>query len=282
MDHTKKLNMSLRKVKILDNNFSHAKYSTDYQESKYIEWLRNSIANNDEIIFLTDNTMRTNYSVSGIRIGLLMEPRVINPSIYEWVSNNHDNFNTIFTYDKELLSLGGSFKFYPHCGCWIKPEDQLIHNKTKLLSIVASSKTQTTGHKLRHESIKSIIENYNNLDVYGRGYNKVDYKLDAFKEYAFSIVIENSKADYYFTEKLIDSFITGTVPIYWGCPSISDFFNLDGMIIFNNIDDLHYKLGDLSLEKYKSMLPAIKENFEKAKAFLIAEDWIYNNTNIFK
>ncbi len=274
--------MSLKKVKILDNNFSHAKYSTDYQESKYIEWVRNNTNNSDEIIFLTDNSMRNNHSVNGIKIGLLMEPRVINPSIYEWVVNNYDKFTTIFTYDKELLSLGVNFKFYPHCGCWIKPEDQLIHNKTKLLSIVASAKTQSSGHKLRHESIKSSIDNNINLDVYGRGYNTINYKLDAFKDYAFSIVIENSKTDFYFTEKLIDSFITGTVPIYWGCPSISNFFNLDGIIIFNDVEDLVSNLNDLSLEKYNSMLPAIKENFEKAKDFLIAEDWIYNNTNILK
>ena len=96
------------------------------------------------------------------------------------------------------------------------------------------------------------------------------------------IIIENSKIDYYFTEKLIDSFMTGTVPIYWGCPSIGDFFNLGGIIIINDINDLLYELNSISLEKYKTMLPAIQENFEKAKNFLIAEDWIFKNTNVFK
>jgi hypothetical protein len=120
------------------------------------------------------------------------------------------------------------------------------------------------------------------LAVFGRGYNPIDYKLYALRDYAFSLTIENSKFDYYFTEKLMDTFMTGTVPIYWGCPSIGDFFNLDGMIIVDNLEDIDRALNQISIEKYNSMLPAITDNFNRAKEFLIAEDWIYNNTQIFK
>ena len=34
----------------------------------------------------------------------------------------------------------------------------------------------------------------------------------------------NGRGDYEFDEKLIDCFLTGTVPIFWGCPSIDKFF----------------------------------------------------------
>jgi len=274
--------MSLNKIKIIDTNFAHAKYSTDYQQSKYIEWNRDKNFNEDEPLFITDNSMPNSLSIkSSNKIGMLMEPRAMNPFIYEWVLNNHNSFKNIITYDKKLLENCDNTIFYPHCGCWIKEENQMIYEKSKILSIIASDKRQTEGHKLRHIAINFFREDNIGLDVYGRGYKPVAYKLESLKDYAFSLIIENSRADYYFTEKLIDSFITGTVPIYWGCPSIGDFFNLDGMIIFEDIEDLLLKVNDLSLEKYNDMLPIINENFKKAKEFLIAEDWIYKNTKIF-
>jgi hypothetical protein len=275
--------MSLKNIKIVDINFAHAKYTTDYQESKYIEWNRDSNINEEELVFITDNSMLSNAKINNSnKIAMLMEPRAMNPYIYDWVLNNHNDFKKVLTYDKKILENCSNAMFYPHCGCWIKEEDQIIYDKSKLLSIIASDKRQTEGHRLRHISINVLKENSVNLDVFGRGYQPVDYKLECLRDYSFSLVIENSRNDYYFTEKLIDSFITGTVPIYWGCPSIGDFFNLDGMIIFEDVEDLLIKIKDLSLEKYMTMLPAIKENFEKSKEFLIAEDWIYNNTKIFK
>lgn len=71
--------------------------------------------------------------------------------------------------------------------------------------------------------------------------------------------------------------MTGTVPIYWGCPSIGNFFNTDGMIIFDTINELTEILKNLSFQKYANMKNAIEENFEKAKTYLIAEDFIYKN-----
>jgi hypothetical protein len=275
--------MDKKFVKIFDRNFAHAKFTTDFQDSKYIEWDR--ICNNikdDELIFLTDDCMRSADSFNGRKIGMLMEPRAINEHIYNYVGNNNVILEAIFTYDKILLDSSDKFQFYPHCGCWIQPENQMIYPKTSLLSIVASSKQSTIGHRLRHAAINEIRQLNLDIDVYGNGYNPVIYKLDAMKNHAFTIVIENSKIDYYFTEKLIDSFMTGTVPIYWGCPSIGDFFNLDGMLIFDDLNTLLNHVNTLSLEKYQSMLLAIKENYEIAKNFLIAEDWLYENTNIFK
>lgn len=275
--------MSLNNVKIIDTNFAHAKFSTDYQISKFINWDRSRNIEPNDVLFITDNSLYNSENIiNNNKIAMLMEPRAINPSIYDWVSVNYGKFKNILTYDKLLLGNCDNGLFYPHCGCWIKEEDQKMYDKTKLLSIIASDKRQTEGHRLRHISIDVLKSNNIQIDVYGRRYRPIDYKLESLKDYAFSLVIENSRSDYYFTEKLIDSFITGTVPIYWGCPSIGDFFNLDGMIIFNDIEDLLYQLNSLSLEKYKSMLSAVKDNFDLAKKYLIAEDWIFENTNVFK
>jgi hypothetical protein len=115
------------------------------------------------------------------------------------------------------------------------------------------------------------------VDLYGRGFNEIPDKLTGLKDYMFSIVVENTKKDYYFTEKLIDCFRTGTIPIYWGCPSIGEFFDLNGMIIFDDIYEMKPILNSINLNTYNEKIESVRNNFEKAKKYLIAEDYMFEN-----
>lgn len=254
-----------------------------FHKSEFVEFIKTkSNDKSDELLFITDYSLNRVDSYEGIKVGMLVEPRAINPAIYDYVKKNNNKFYKVLTYDKELIDSFDNVEFYPHGGCYIHTDDHMIYDKSKLISIMLSNKISTVGHKLRFSVVDSLKQNDIEFSVYGRTVNNIDYKLTALKDYAFSIVIENSKIDYYFTEKLIDCFMTGTIPIYWGCPSIGDFFNLDGMIIFNDIDDLLYKIKSVSLDKYNSMMPAIIDNFERAKKYLTSEDWLYHNSNIFE
>lgn len=255
--------------------FAHAIYSTDYQDSKYIEWDRTPVKSDDDPVFFTDYSLdQVNSQLIGRKFAWLLESPDITSQSHKWIEFNNNRFSFVLTHNKKLLDKGQNYIFCPTGGCWIKPEDQKIYEKNKLISIIASAKRMTHGHMLRHQSIQNFRKK---IDVYGRGYNPVDYKLDALKDYAFSLTIENTKQDFYFTEKLIDCFMTGTVPIYWGCPSIDKFFNTDGMIIFDNLVQLSKILDGISFDKYIKMKSAILENFENAKNYLIAEDFIYKN-----
>jgi hypothetical protein len=80
----------------------------------------------------------------------------------------------------------------------------------------------------------------------------------------FNISIENLQHTNWFTEKLIDVLRTGTVPIYWGCPNIGDFFNIKGFIIVNSLEDIVNVVNNLTEDDYTSRLEYIKENFDKA------------------
>ena len=53
------------------------------------------------------------------------------------------------------------------------------------------------------------------------------------KDYRFSFAMENDCYESYFTEKLHDCLLTGTMPIYLGAPNIGDFYNLDGIVIMD-------------------------------------------------
>lgn len=265
----------MKTINLLDCNFAHHKYSKlscDEQYSDLLQWNRD-IANNNDLIVITDY-MLGSYMNYINRIAWLCEPRTIINDIYEFVRSNYSVFTKIFTHDKFLLDNCLNAKFVPVGGSWIWKDDQKIYDKTKLLDIIASSKNLTEGHQLRH----SIINTFrSNLVVYGRNLNTLNYKLDGLKDFKFQIVVENGKYDYYFTEKLIDCFVTGTVPIYWGCPSIGDFFNINGILTFNNLTELGNIINNISDEKYEQMKPYIQENFEKAKNFLLSEEYIIKN-----
>jgi hypothetical protein len=46
--------------------------------------------------------------------------------------------------------------------------------------------------------------------------------------------MENTKKEHYITEKLINGFRAGIIPIYWGSPHISEYFNTKRFLILED------------------------------------------------
>lgn len=229
------------------------------------------------ITFFTDKSLgEATLSNSKVKIAWILESPDLFSDIYEQIARPeiYSRFDYILTHKKELVGIDDRFIFCPFGGCWIRPEAQKIYPKSSLVSIIASGKTDLEGHKLRHEVIDQYKDSLS--AVLGRGYKEFDDKVDGLKAYRYSITIENCREDYWFTEKLIDCFMTGTVPIYWGCPGIGKFFDTDGMITFKDSSELPGILSKLSEEDYIKRLPAIKRNFETAKSYTVTEDYIFN------
>ena len=189
-----------------------------------------------------------------------IEPPSIQNTVAQ-IPQHSDKFDLILTWHPNILDQCNNSRLFPFGSCWITDEDRGIHEKTKVLSIISSNKKQTEGHKLRH----SIINNKPipiPMDVYGRGYNPIDNKIVGLKDYMFSLIIENDRTENWFTEKIIDCLVTGTVHLYWGCDNIGDYFDTRGFIQFNTIEEFKVVLESLSEEKYNNMLPFIKNNFK--------------------
>ena len=88
----------------------------------------------------------------------------------------------------------------------------------------------------------------------------------------FHICVENTKQHNWFTEKISDAFNTKTIPIYWGCPNISDFgYDERGIIRFNNEFELIQILNSLTPELYNHMKPYIDYNYEVAKLDMVED-----------
>lgn len=210
---------------------------------------------------------------AGRKIAMLMEPRQIVDEV-GWLTTRRQLpiLDFVLTYDRSnLRHFGKKALWYPIGGCWIPLEDRRIHHKTKLMSIIASGKNSSHGHRLRHEVVNVLGSK---MDVFGRSYRPITMKTEGLAPYMFSVAIENGRVEAMFTEKIIDCFMTGTVPIYFGCNAIREFFNPDGIIEFDTVQELEDVLPQITPERYDSMLPAIEENFERAQKYMIAEDWI--------
>ncbi len=106
------------------------------------------------------------------------------------------------------------------------------------------------------------------VDFYGRGFNEFNDKSTVLDPYYFSLAIENTSFKDYFTEKIVDCYLTDTVPLYYGAPNITDYFPENSLIKidlndFENalkvINNLKSKFQEIYLQKYPYVQAAKKK-----------------------
>ena len=90
----------------------------------------------------------------------------------------------------------------------------------------------------------------------------INDKIKFFSSYKFSIAMENSNGDGYISEKIVDSFLAGTIPIYYGDYMVDEYINPKTYILIKGEKDLNKKIEyikeiDNNDELYKKLL---KEN----------------------
>lgn len=268
-------------VNLFDSNFSHTTCSVHNQTPRLVEYVRNQ-SEWDGITLFTDQWI-TNGIVdvvkSRYKIGWLHEGKALKPEVYAATKEVRHKFDFILTYDQELLAFDPQkYRFCVHGGSWIAPDAVRIYPKAYDVSLILSDKTLLPGHKLRH----AIADMVPHIDIFGPRGNLIGSdKLQALQDYRFSIVIEACKETNFFTEHLLDCFATGTVPVYWGCPNIDEFFEMDGILYFENIKQLRELLPLLNEQSYLEMRSSrpspIQENLERAVGYAITDDWIARN-----
>lgn len=148
-------------------------------------------------------------------------------------------------------------------------------NKTKNLSAIISSSNFQEGHKKRFDFINQLKKTLKDeVDWYGRGVNPINDKWDGLNLYRYSIAIENSCYQDYFTEKILDCFLSYTMPIYYGCPNIYKFFPKESLILID-IHDFEY-----SINKIKNAIDEklYEKNFD---AIVSARNKILNEISFF-
>lgn len=119
--------------------------------------------------------------------------------------------------------------------------------------------------------IYDALSKYKKVNSGGRFRNNVggpvSDKFEFQRKHKFSIAFENGVYDGYATEKIVDAFAAGTIPIYMGDPNIHLDFNEEAFINghrFSSLEDIVRKVKELDNndEMYLKMLnanPIIKD-----------------------
>ena len=138
--------------------------------------------------------------------------------------------------------------------------------------MVSSGKTMCEGHIYRNNKMKEFKNSGYPIDYYGKLFNPFKVKEDVLRDYHFSITIENDSYSNYYTEKVMDCFSCGTIPVYYGTPELPKMFNMDGVIILDDTFDINTLSSDL----YFSKMDAIKDNFERCINHQTSDDYIFD------
>lgn len=264
-------------VNLFDEAFAHLTCSVHGKTAKRIQYVRSRLTW-DGITLITDSMLHSPYLLkalkSRITIGWLLEPREYKPENYTRAAAVLPWLDLLLTHDEGLLAAyPDKCRFVPFGGCWIREENFGLHPKTpgRVVQIL-SGKQFMPGHRLRHE----IMARFPQVECHGWGTPRGRFpnKEPILCPAEFSVVVENSRARNFFTEKLLDCFAVGTAPICWGCPNVGDFFDLRGVIPFESIEDLPGILADLD---YGRHLEGVKANLERMKPYACTDDWIAEN-----
>ena len=270
-------------VRIHDIAFAHVASLSGLQVPSHFTWCRDKQCNthNPDIAFFTDCCLASVEASNARRkIAWLIEPPTIRGDSYVY-ARNCPLFDYILSYDRSMAS-DKRFLYYAASGCWIRgpgdrrglPYDVGIYPKRKLISIIASEKQWLEGHILRHD----IIAKHSTIEAFGNAANRhIDEKIEGLRDYMFSVVTENTMVNDLFTEKLVDCFATGTIPIYWGTKNIGNYFDANGILQFTNLEEFDMIMSQLSPELYNSKLQSIQENYNRHFQFRTPEDRIWDH-----
>lgn len=132
---------------------------------------------------------------------------------------------------------------------WHNAPLQHIPIKKNTMSIMVSQKQNAPGHKYRHTLVERILSLKLPVDIYGRGSNQYkqifgednrikgnfDY-MEPYESYHYHICIENFQSNHYFSEKIVNTLLCGTTPLYLGCKNIESYLPNSSITLSGEIE----------------------------------------------
>ena len=147
--------------------------------------------------------------------------------------------------------------------------------KTKAISIICSRKRNMKWHRVRLQFLDRLHAQFGErIDFFGRGFRNLPDKWDGLQPYRYSIALENSIERHYWTEKLSDCFLAGTVPLYAGAPNLAEYFPEAAFV------PIDIRPGGNALSVIESILQ--RDDYEKRReAVQRARDLVLRDYNLF-
>ena len=131
--------------------------------------------------------------------------------------------------------------------------------RTKFCAGVITNNIFTDGFRL---NFINELNKYKIVDMGGKYNNNVgtiNDKIKFLSSYKFSIAMENTEGEGYLSEKIMDSFLSGTIPIYYGDYMIDEYINPETYILIRGEKDIKDKIEyikeiDNNDELYKKII----------------------------
>jgi hypothetical protein len=221
------------------------------------------------------------------RVFFEIEPHPSDEGLVQRVIDNHKFYNLILTWRESILHTCPNAVKFLYTGPWVYvdgPEFIVVPTagndgssvvrhvrsrscpKSFAASFITSWKTTLTGHIFRHEILGKLPEVVGRLPIQKLKTPPMVSDVERarlFSDFQYHIAVENCSYNNWMTEKLFDCFITKTIPIYWGCPNVGEYFNLDGILRFENYDDLTRILQAITPQTYQEKAAAIDDNYNR-------------------
>jgi hypothetical protein len=198
---------------------------------------------------------------------IVQEPPI---DVFPWIFKKQKSFDKVFSpgcssKDRNCIPSHGALPWHIDMSY-----DELKRlrppEKTKYLSAVISNKSVFPGHKKRIAFVNGLGVAGISTDLYGHGFNPIKNKYDGIAEYRYSLAIENFSGRHYWTEKIADCFLSWTIPIYYGCTNLADYFpresffqiDIDDPHVFQQIKEIikddHYAKRREALEEARNLV----------------------------
>lgn len=211
---------------------------------------------------------------------------------HSWIRANAHKFDAVLTWNTSdipnaIFCPFGTSAFHDRV-----PPDKMIRKETQVSFIRGNKHHNVPGHDLRWElwnrrdEIKFPKDFYSiTTPEYARNEEEdrqwFEQRTNIFQDSLFHIAIENTSHDNYFTEKIMDCFLFRTVPIYYGCPNINDFFDSRGIITFDTINELIVICNNLTYDDYINGFEGIDNNLTTCKQYLNLGKTIHDRLQTF-
>jgi hypothetical protein len=259
--------------------------------SNYIEKERweNSLSglnNVDFTLFYDFQPTIEQVSLSPINIFIACEPNEYFGN-HDFAIQNQNAFSFILTWSTKILNNTPNSIFSVYGESWWQnnPYEYEDMDKEFKVSFLRGNLLKLPGHYHRFElfdrqkEITTPTQFWDKLGERGNFEKWRQDKINSFRPYQFSLCMENTSHENYFSEKITDCILNKTIPIYWGCSNIGDFYNAEGILQFKNPDEAIKIINNLTPEYYNSKLDVIEENYKKAFQY---KDYTGNVANQIK
>ena len=237
-------------------------------------------------LYFENLTINLNYDTIQVWSVFGSEPYSVNtdPKILTIQWSGEACFKNPDKYNINLISKIGSYNIVPNL---FAASESHIHNnlvkltsprkltlKTKFCNFIVSN-----THPIERKQFFLELSKHKFIDSCGAvlknwtGEPAPPFSSDEYhtflNDWRFVICFENLKVDYYLTEKLINAYLGGCIPIYWGCPQIKEFINEKAILL---LEDFTPESIDKLIERVMEL-----ENNSELYAKMHSEPLFVNN-----